>query len=162
MKYLFRVFLVSFVLSVNNANSFGQTIIDSFKIGNHNYPKPSVKNIIHWLNISTKDWEVEMKIFEFSSRGIHRGGVYYSSPQIDKYVYTITKFPDKTIDIDWANWGNGGLTILDDLVNELEPYFQQTNENGFSIYQYKTVDAIYKFWIKRDRDELMGVKMFPN
>jgi hypothetical protein len=163
MRHIIKIAAFCFLLLESTQNSFGQTTIESFKIGNFTYAKPSIKNFVHWLNISTSEWETEMKKFQFSDRGVQSGGVYYGTgADLGKYVYSITKYPGNMMNADWGNFARDGITKFDDLANELEPYFLQTDDKGRNIYQYKTSDAIYEFTMRRNGDELVFVKKFPN
>ena len=149
------------ILSLITKFLFSQSKIDNSKISNFTYPKPTINNCIHWLNISTKEWETEMKTFQFSFRNVEDGGVSYGSgADLKGYVYDIAKYPGNIISIEWANFEKDGVTKLDDLLNELEPYFKGWSKKA-AIFKIKNNDlSHYEFSIIRDiGQELAFVKI---
>lgn len=155
-KLLFTVFILTAV------NVFGQTTSDNFKIGAYSYPNPSVSNFLKWLDLSTMEWEAEMKKFEFSDRGIDDGCVYYGSgASLDNAVFSISKCPGNLMSVTWTDFSRKGITKLDELVNEIEPYFQKWDEKGAAGYGFRNGDFWYDFTVHRDNAfEFVFVKKY--
>lgn len=143
-------------------NLFGQTPADNFKIGAFSYASPNVSNIIRWLNLSTMEWETEMKKYQFSDRGVDKGCVYYGSgASLDNAVYSISKCPGNLMSITWSDFSQKGTTKLDALISEIEPYYSNTNEKGNSVYGFNNGGFVYEFTVHRDNSfEFVFIKKF--
>lgn len=150
------------ILILTTLNIFGQTPSGNFKIGSYSYPKPCVSNFIKWLDLSTMEWETEMKKYEFSDRGIENGCVYYASgASIENAVFSITKCPGNVIGITWNDFSRKGITKLDFLISEIEPYYKKTDANGSSIYTFRNGSFAYEFSVTRDNSfEFVIVKKY--
>ena len=109
------IFFFSLIITTS-VNLFGQ-IPDNIKIENFSYPNPSVNNFFNWLNLTTMEWETEMKKFEFSDRGIDNGWVYYGSgASLKNGVFTIAKYPGNLMRITWSDFSGNNSTKLDGLI----------------------------------------------
>jgi hypothetical protein len=147
MKTKSCFFILAFLLGLN---VFSQVKLDNILIENRKYPKASVNNFIHWLGLTTMEWENEMKQFRFSDRGLDEGCVYYGSgADLTDAVYSISKCPDARMSAEWATFGINKSTKLDDIVNELEPFYNKTDENQNNIYAFKHEGFAYHFIISR-------------
>lgn len=142
--------LIAVILIVNTLSLYSQDI--DLKIGEYFYPNPSKVNFIKWLDLTTIEWEAEMKKFDFSDRGLDDGCVYYSSGiSLDEGLFGIFKCPGNFMKVIWSDRLQKGITKLDALINELEPYYEKTNERGKAIYVFKHGDFAYQFTVHRDR-----------
>jgi hypothetical protein len=56
------------------------------------------------------------------------------------------------VSCEWANFANKSITKLDDLVNELEPFYKKRDENGNSIFAFKHEDKAYIFTLHRAQE----------
>lgn len=144
-----KIFFVIFIMTA--VNTLGQTASENFKIGAYSYPSPSVLNIVNWIDLSTLDWESEMKKYEFSERGIDNGCVFYSSgSSLIKAGFQICKCPRNLISIIWADRTEKGITKLDTLVNEIEPYYRETDDKGNYIFAFIINNFTYECTLHRD------------
>lgn len=156
-KYFLTVFFLT------SLNLFGQTNTESLKIENYSYPNPSISNLLKWLDLTTMEWENEMKKYEFSDRGIENGCVYYGSgASLKTNVFSIAKCPGNFMSVTWTNFFQiKGMTKLDVLISELEPYYMKTDDKGNSKYAFKNGDIGYEFTVNRQNTgEMVFVKKF--
>jgi hypothetical protein len=156
-----KLILMVFILLSVDFESSGQISVDNFIVQDHNYPKPSVNNFIHWMGLSTMEWENEIKGSQLHDRGINEQGcVYYGSgADLKDAVYTIEKCSGNMMSSTWTSWFHK-ITKLDDLVNELEPFYQKRDENGHAVYAFKSEGFIYYFTISRKEAERNSIIEF--
>lgn len=138
--------------------------INELKIGAYSYPNPSMANIMKWLDLTTMEWEAEMKNFEFRERGINKGCVYYSSGRlrnsVEDGIFGIDKCPGNLMTVSWTDFSGKGITKLDALINELEPYYTEFRED-FAIYDFKNSDFTYQFIVSRNNlTEIVRVERY--
>lgn len=149
MKLKNTLTIAAFILSV--ATIFAQSSSDNLTINGYRYPNPTVSNLLDWIGLSTMDWEAEMKKFDFSDRGIESGCVYYGSgASLDNAVFSISKCPGNIMTVTWIDDSRKGITKLDGLINEIEPYYNRGDEDGNAIYMFKHNDFAYHCTVVRD------------
>ncbi|MEZ4721007.1 MAG: hypothetical protein R2813_03915 [Flavobacteriales bacterium] len=128
--------------------------LTSFKLDGKQYLAPTLANLFKCVELSTKDWETEMKKFDFSDRGFQRGCTYYGSgadlSSIDG-LYVTEKCPGDIISLQWSSFGDNNKSLFDDITYQLEPYFVETTEDNWNIYRIKFDETIgYLFRIHRE------------
>ena len=155
-KLILMLFLVLFL----QMNTMAQNDCGTFKISSFTFPNPCVENFIKWLNLSTLDWETEMKKYQFSDRGIDEGAVYYGSgASLDKAVFSISKWPGNMMSVTWSDFSLKGITKLDALISELEPFYTSTDEKMNTHFQFKNGEFAYEFTAHRNNSfEFVVVK----
>ena len=161
MKLKAKILFTFFILIA--VNVFGQQTSNNLKIGAFSYPNPSVSNFLIWLDLSTFEWEAEMKKYEFSDRGLDNGCVFYGSgASLENNVFSISKCPGNLMSVSWTDFSQKGITKLDALINEIEPYYKETIDNGNSVYAFKSGKFAYEFTVHRDNSfEFVFVKKYP-
>lgn len=129
---------------------FGQSEVMTIKINGFTYPKANVENIIRWINLTSSQWEAEMKSYQFSDRNISDGCVYYGSGgSLNNGIYTVDKCPGNSVRIYWSDGSRSGITQFDFLISELEANFIAKDES-FSYYGIKDVTYTYIFRVVRN------------
>jgi hypothetical protein len=99
----------------------------------------------------------------FSNRGIDEGCVFYGSGKdLTDAVFSISKCPGKIMSSEWTDFSRKGITKLDDLLNELEPYYKNIDENGNSVFTFKNEGFSYTFTLFRKQEgEFVTVVRLP-
>lgn len=101
--------------------------------------------------MTTGEWENEIQFSELNNKGVMNGCVFYGSgASIDKATFTIYKCPGNIITVDWTDFTQSGRTVLDALVNDIEPYFKKTNPNLTTVYAFSKDEYIYEFTVSRE------------
>jgi hypothetical protein len=151
MKKYIKFFILLFLLSFLHDKIYSQFISESFKIENISFPKPTVTNLLTWVNMSFLEWEEQMKMFNLKKMSPEKGGVYYASGGKISGVYEILKYPGGSVAIRWTDFAKKGITVLDSLVDELEPYFNSRDvESGLNKYGFRHEGYLYVYAIIRD------------
>ena len=144
-----RLILTPLIILIYNL-SIGQTTNSSIYIDGFKFPKPSTENMIQWVNLSTKAWEKEMKTYQFKQRGIEEGCIFYgSSSSLNDAVYSVDKCLGNRVSIMWNDFSRQGKTVLDDIIDELEPYYIEKIVGGAYKYGFNKDGNSYIFLVER-------------
>jgi len=141
--------LSTLVLLYSIGNIYSQEKSDVLKIGNYTYPSPSIANFIRWLDLSTMQWEDEMKKSQLKNRGIENNCVFYGSGgDLKDAEFSYDKCPGNLMSVEYHSFSKTGVTPLDKLVNELEPFYKES-ESGRAFYRFKLDGKYYEFMVYR-------------
>jgi hypothetical protein len=103
-----------------------------------------------WIDLSTPEWEEEMSSTELKNRSIESNCVSFGSGQsLSSAAFSISKCPGNLITINWLDFTSSGITKLDKLIAELEPFYRKSDESLNPIYAFKTESSIYEFRVSR-------------
>ncbi len=155
-----KLILIFFGVLCLSLNTKAQDYCGTFKISSFSFPNPCVENFIRWLDLSTLEWETEMKKYQFTDRGIDQGAVYYGSgASLEKAVFSISKWPGSMMSVTWEDFSLKGITKLDALISELEPYYNSTDEKMNTHFQFTNGEFSYEFTVHRSNSfEFVVVK----
>lgn len=142
--------IVCCLLNFIQLDVFGQSSNDDLFIENHKFPNLTISNLCEFVNMRSLEWESAMKKYEFNNRYLDGGCTYYDTDILlksGKLAYS--KCPGYKISVLWKSSPSNSHTILDDLVNELEPYYYGLDENGNAEYAFRKNDFNFIFVIHR-------------
>lgn len=122
--------------------------------------KASVNNLITMYNMTTLEWETEMKKLPdykgpYYNPDVSGAPVEYTT-SINTSIHSVLKTPS-SISIDYLHASMP--SVMENLFNELEPYYVGY-ENGLQIFFVTKNGIKYKFFLSRSEDGdlvVMGV-----
>lgn len=144
-----RNILIVLLSSILNL-AFCQSEPISLKIENKTYPALTLTNVFRWLEMSTSDWETEMRKYDFTDRKPSDGCIFHGTgASLNNAILAITKCPGNKVELNWRDYSSKKTTKLDHIVDELEPYFIAQN-GATAEYGFIKDDKRYRFIVLRD------------
>lgn len=132
--------------------SYAQESESKIEIDSYHFPEPTIEKVIEWLDMSTNQWENELK-GNFFQRGVSENCVYLgTSGKISKAILTYKKCPGPILSFDWLDLTNSRGTKFDKIVEELEPYFS-SYRNGIPVYSFLHNEFKYEFTVSRESNQ---------
>lgn len=127
----------------------GQIEESRIKIDSFYFPEPTIEKVIKWLDMSTSEWEIDIKQ-SFFQRGISDNCVFLGTgAKLNKAVLSYKKCPGPILSFDWIDLTGTKGTKFDTLINELEPYFS-SYRNGVPVYSFLHNEYKYEFTVSRE------------
>ena len=127
-----------------------------------NLPDINIKNLTSWVGLSTKNWKTEIKKYDFEKSAPSKNGTYCTSHDGADFNVrlVIEKQLGGMIYISWWDVKGTFGSCLDNLVDEIEPYYSHRGTNNSHVYQYKSNSITYEITINKSLENFLRESVF--